>query len=60
MALSMPMTATRAAELGVEKEALAVKLLAAMDVEAASAILGAMDTKRGARLIERATRLLQR
>jgi hypothetical protein len=47
-------------ELGPDKEPLAVKLLVVMDVEAASAILGTMDTKRGARLIEQATRVLQK
>lgn len=46
-------------ELSLEKEALAVKLLVSMDVEQASAILSKIDAKRGARFIERATRVLR-
>lgn len=46
-------------ELGLEKEALAVKLLVSMDVEQASGILAMIDANRGARLIERATRVLR-
>lgn len=46
-------------ELGAEKEDLAVKLLVSMEVEAASQILSLLDAQRGAKLIERATRVLQ-
>ena len=47
-------------ELGPDKEDLAVQLLVSMDAEPASQILAAMDVKRGAQLIERATRLIKR
>ena len=46
--------------LGPDKEPLAVKLLVSMETEGAAAILAAMDTQRGARLIDRATRLIKR
>ena len=47
-------------ELGPDKEDLAVQLLVSMDSEPAAQILAAMDVKRGAKLIERATRLIKR
>ncbi|HMQ21028.1 MAG TPA: hypothetical protein PKE00_00970 [Planctomycetota bacterium] len=47
-------------ELGDQKEDLAVKLLVSMDVEQASGILAMIDAKRGAKIIERATRVLRK
>jgi len=47
-------------EIAVQKENLAVKLLVSMESELASKIIAEMDRAKGARLIERATRLIQR
>ncbi|MCA8969065.1 MAG: hypothetical protein KDC95_04755 [Planctomycetes bacterium] len=59
-AMEPPKAAELLLELGLDKEDLAVKLLVSMDVEQASGILAMVDAKRGARLIERATRVLRR
>lgn len=47
-------------QLCPEKEELAVKLFVSMDPEAASKVLELMDRVRGARLIEKATRVIDR
>lgn len=58
------MDAKKAAEILIrysgDKEDLAVKLLTTMDSEAASEILGELDPDQGARIIEKATRILKK
>ncbi len=55
-----PETAARyLTELGPDQEDLAIKLLVSMEVEQAAEILAAIDPKRGARLVSRATKLLR-